>query len=309
LSAELTTITNSADTLERIRSASIESLATDEDLALQSDYILSIVPPRDALATARRIADARKAIITKGNESKQKWKPYFFDLNAIAPRLTREIEGLFTTESSTNEDSLCHFIDGGIIGGPPREKPSNELQEGSSSSSSTTEWTKPSIVISGSVDFSSTFENLSTTLNMKLVSPKIGAASTLKLCFASLTKGLTALSILSFTTAQQGDVLPELLEHLKAYTPNTGALATRGVLSMPPKAYRWVDEMRGIGDGFDAEGQWGGLGGSVYNAFAEIYRTVAEDTILGEEKVGKRKRGTTVEDVAEIMAKREKRES
>lgn len=36
----------------------------------------------------------------------------------------------------------------------------------------------------------------------------------------------------------------------------------------------------------------------VYDAFAEIYRLVSEDTILGEEKVDKRKRGRDPEDVA-----------
>lgn len=293
----------SADTLERIRSASIESLETDVDLVLQSDYILSIVPPRDALTTARRIVNARKDVIASENRDLQKRKSYFFDLNAIAPRMAREIESLFLASSSTKEkDSLCYFIDGGIIGGPPRE---NVLgKEGSSS----TEWSKPSIVISGPVDFPTSFQHLARTLNITLVSRKIGAASTLKSSFASLTKGLTALSILSFTTAQEEDVLPHLLDHLKTYAPNIHSHVTRGVTGMPPKAYRWVDEMRGIGEGFDTEGHWDGLGGSIYNAFAEIYRTVAEDTVLGEEKVQQRKRGTTVLDIADIMTKRKKRE-
>jgi hypothetical protein len=117
-----------------------------------------------------------------------------------------------------------------------------------------------------------------------------------------LTKGLTALSIMSFSTAQSESVLPELLEHLDEYSPHTAALTTRGVVGMSPKAYRWVEEMRGIGEAFDTEGHWHGLGASVYDAFAGVYRTVAEDTILGEEKVGKRSRGKTAEDVAEILA-------
>jgi hypothetical protein len=185
---------------------------------------------------------------------------------------------------------LCHFIDGGIIGGPP------------SQDAATQEWKKPSVVISGSVEFPSTFASLSETLNMKLVSPKIGAASTLKLTFASLTKGLTALSILSFSTAQAENVLPELLQHLDAYSPHTAALSKKGVTGMPPKAYRWVEEMRGIGEAFDTEGHWDGVGGSVYDGIAEVYRTVAEETVLGEEKVGQRSRGKTVEDVAKILA-------
>ncbi|KAJ9363099.1 6-phosphogluconate dehydrogenase [Paecilomyces variotii] len=296
----------SEDTLARIRSAAIESLPSDQELVVQSDYILSIVPPRDALATARRISEAcqlpdtapQRAKIPdlEGLETRQ--KPYYFDLNAISPRLTREVGSLLSLPATSQDDSdttLCHFVDGGIIGGPPSQDPETKA------------WKKPSIVISGSVDLPSSFRGLSEILNMKLVSPTIGSASTLKLSFAALTKGLTALSILSFSTAQKESVLPELLEHLQQYSPATAALATKGIIGMPPKAYRWVEEMRAIGEAFDTEGDWHGLGDSVYGAFAEVYRTVAEDTILGEEKIGKRNRGKTAEDVSEIVAKRSRR--
>lgn len=65
---------------------------------------------------------------------------------------------------------------------------------------------------------------------------------------------------------------------------------------MPPKAYRWVDEMKEIGDTFSKSG---GLaaGGDVMGGVAEVYRVVAEETVLGSERVGKRKRGVTVEDL------------
>ena len=69
---------------------------------------------------------------------------------------------------------------------------------------------------------------------------------------------------------------------------------------MPPKAYRWVDEMKFIGNTF---ADVGGLscGEAVFGGIAEVYRTVAEDTVLGEERTETRKRGRTVEDVAEAM--------
>lgn len=37
---------------------------------------------------------------------------------------------------------------------------------------------------------------------------------------------------------------------------------------------------------------------SVFNEIAQVYRSVADDTVLGEEKTERRKRGLTVEDVA-----------
>lgn len=70
--------------------------------------------------------------------------------------------------------------------------------------------------------------------------------------------------------------------------------------------------MREIGTTFKSSGGMK-FGGNMFEEVAEVYRFVAEDTVLGAERVGKRKRGTTGEDVAECveegvqrkMAKRE----
>ncbi len=43
-------------------------------------------------------------------------------------------------------------------------------------------------------------------------------------------------------------------------------------------------------------------GKGIFDAIAELYRSVAEDTVLGEEKAESRKRGRTVEDVAQCVA-------
>ncbi|KAJ5132136.1 Dehydrogenase multihelical [Penicillium atrosanguineum] len=275
----------SEHTQARIHAAGIEALPSDQELVVQADYILSIVPPRNALATAERIAGARNEPDTASrrqeledvNHRPNRSDLFYLDLNAKPARLAEEMAALFAPATSTSEPQAgSHFLDGGIIGGPPKQ-----LADGT--------WKKPSIVL---------------TLNMKLVSPKVGAASTLKMSFAALTKGLTALSILSFSTAERESLLPELLEHLDAYSPHTASLARAGVIGMSPKAYRWVDEMRGIGETFDSEGGWDGVGASVYGGIAEVYRAVAEDTILGQERVEQRRRGTSVEDAASIIAQR-----
>lgn len=284
---------SSEHTLARIRAASIESLQSDEELVVSSDYILSIVPPRDALATAHRVATAYQLPSTSAKRQSiedvdglpTRRQPYYLDLNATSSRLSTEVGSLF----AGNQSALCHYLDGGIIGPPP----SNNSPEG--------HWKKPSLVISGDVELPASFPRLAEVLNMKLVSAKIGAASTLKLSFAALTKGLTALSILSFSTAQQESLLPELLQHLDEYAPAVGSTAKKGVVGMAPKAYRWVDEMGAIGEAFDTEGHWDGIGAGVYNSFAEVYRNIAEDTVLRDEKTGDRRRGTTVEDAAEII--------
>ena len=311
----------SEDTLARIHSASIETLSSDEELVILSDYILSIVPPKDALATARRVARACKLSSSRAKRQgiedtdglEVRRHPYYVDLNAISGRLSAEVGSLFVETPSESPSSVsgpgpasvvCHYLDGGIIGPPPSNISTTTTTSSSSGTSSDYgSWKKPSLVISGDVELPATFPRLADILNMKLVSSRIGAASTLKLSFAALTKGLTALSILSFSTAQQESLLPELLQHLEEYAPSHASMAGKGVIGMAPKAYRWVDEMRSIGEAFDTEGCWDGIGAEVYDSFAEVYRTMA-DTVPGGEKVGKRTRGTTVEDAAEIIVNR-----
>lgn len=67
---------------------------------------------------------------------------------------------------------------------------------------------------------------------------------------------------------------------------------------MCPKAYRWVEEMRQIGQTFRDDG---GLTEQIFDGIADVYRVVADETILGEEKTEKRVRGTSSEDVAECI--------
>lgn len=258
------------------------------------------MPPRNARATAERIAGAwsqpdtlsKREALEDVNGQPSRSPLYYVELNATPARLAEELAELFDDPTTTTPGSMsrCHFLDGGIIGGPP-----SQISDG--------KWKKPSVVLSGAVDLPSTWASLAETLNATLVSPRIGAASTLKLSFAALTKGLTALSILSVSTAQKEGLLSELLGHLDQYSPHTAALARSGVVGMSPKAYRWVDEMHGIGEAIDREGEWDGVGSQVYGGFAEIYRTVAEDTILGQERVEARARGTSVEDAAAIVGR------
>ncbi|KAI0489815.1 6-phosphogluconate dehydrogenase [Xylaria cf. heliscus] len=295
----------SNDTIERAKSAQVEIYQSDEHLAEACDVILSVVPPRDAAATAQRIVDAVTGPFRRS-------APLFFaDLNAVAPSTTRTIAALF--EQTRGQ---VHFIDGAIIGGPPKpaataDASGPDSNNSSSSSSSSAQpaaaaaaaaWTVPSIPMSGPYKISGIpgyGAKLSATLNARHVSDEIGVASGLKMCFASLTKGFTSLAIQSFTTAKRLGVLGELQRELQGLVPAHWKAAERGVVGMAPKAYRWVREMEEIALAFDEDG---GFPPDLFRGVAGVYRAVAEDTVLGQEKVGKRKRGTDVDDMAAAMA-------
>jgi 3-hydroxyisobutyrate dehydrogenase-like beta-hydroxyacid dehydrogenase len=255
--------------------------------------ILSVVPPRDALATAQRIVDALVGATGRSQPL------YFADLNAVAPSTCRATAALIEKSRTP-----MRFVDGAIIGGPPALK----KQAGSSAGTQQQqqqeeeeEWSLPSIPTSGPHKISDVpgfGEKLFATLNMRHISADIGAASGLKMCFASTTKGFTSIAIQSFTTAQRLGVLGELRHEMETRLPAQWKAAEWGVTHMAPKAYRWVREMEEIGLTFEEDG---GFTQDSFQGAAKVYKAV-EDSELGQEKIGKRKRGTTVEDMATVLA-------
>lgn len=272
---------HSKETQDRARKNSVGLVPTDAELCNTADYILSIVPPRDALATAQRIATASSSA-----DFKKRTNPlYYLDLNAISPRSARQINDLFSTSSPS-----VLMIDGGIIGPPPKLKDDHS-------------WYKPSVPVSGPHKLSeapASGAHLAETLNMQHINSTVGSATGLKMCFAALSKGFTALAIQSLTTAHNLGCLPELQQHLQQYNPGA-AKSVESITRMPPKAYRWVREMEEIAETFEADGGFEGEE-SIFRPVAKVYDFVAYGTELGHEKTEERKRGKTTGDVALLMS-------
>jgi len=108
--------------------------------------------------------------------------------------------------------------------------------------------------------------------------------------------------IQSFTTASNLGVLPLLQEEMGNRMPGLLKSGSNGVINMPPKAYRWVREMEEIAITHADSGFAGGEEGTgIFGEIAKVYKSVADETVLGEEKTERRKRGLTVEDVAAAM--------
>ncbi|OHE98889.1 hypothetical protein CORC01_05785 [Colletotrichum orchidophilum] len=290
----------SDDTLQRARDANVELVDSDADLASQCAAILSVVPPRDAEATADRIIDALAG-------SSRETPLYFIDMNAVAPSTCKSIASSFARARSP-----ARFVDACIIGAPPRLKSAPNAGTNVSASGPQTgsgdddpdAWYVPGMPMSGPhklADLSLPATDaafgarLSAVLGGNHISEEIGAASGLKMCFASMSKGFTAIATQAFTSAHRMGVLDHLRDELATRLPGHLEFAEKGVVTMPPKAYRWVREMEEISKTHAEEG---GFGPELFVGAAGVYRSVAEDSPLGQEKIGKRKRGTTVEDVA-----------
>jgi len=246
------------------------------------------VPPRDAIETAQRIIDGLQG------SSRQGTNPlYFADMNAVAPSTCKTIASMFTRASAP-----VKFIDGCIIGGPPSLKVAAPGSASTDPELQQPEWYLPLMPTSGPDDLSA-FPGLAQTINSRHIAGGIGAASGLKMCFASMSKGYAAIAIQAFTTAHRLGVLGELQRAIADVVPQNVRRTEGALTGMPPKAYRWVREMEEISATFAEEG---GFGPELFRGAADVFKAVAEDTVLGQERIGDRKRGRTAEDVAAAMA-------
>jgi 3-hydroxyisobutyrate dehydrogenase-like beta-hydroxyacid dehydrogenase len=252
----------SARTAALASAAGIEALPDDATLVREADALLAVLVPAAAPALGERIARALEAT----GETL-----VYADLNAIAPRTTQGI-------GARLEGAGARFVDGGIIGGPP--------QPGR---------TGPRIYLSGAP--AAELEALGRHgLQVRILGPEVGQASGLKMCYAAMTKGLTALATELLVAGEAMGLSAPLRAELEGQQALWGWMQ-RSVPGMPPKAYRWVGEMEEIAATFAATG----LTPRILEGAAEMYRFVGE-TPLGQETPEARQQGTTLDEVIRILA-------
>jgi 3-hydroxyisobutyrate dehydrogenase-like beta-hydroxyacid dehydrogenase len=195
-----------------------------DDLVERADVILSVCPPHAATDVAASVAAAEALIV---------------DANAISPATARTI-----AEGSER------FVDGGIIGPPPRNPGTTRLY------------------LSGAraPEIAQLFEG--TRVDARVVSAEIGDASAVKMTYAAWTKGTAALLLAIREVAQAEGVAEPLLEEWRLSLPELPDLVERAARSAEAKGWRWVGEMEEIAATFAAAGQPDGF----HRAAAEVYR-------------------------------------
>ena len=110
-------------------------------------------------------------------------------------------------------------------------------------------------------------------LVIRVMDGPIGAASAMKMSYAGITKGLTALGAMMMLAATRGGVAEGLRAELERSQPALLPWLQRSVPAMYSKAYRYVGEMEEIADyvGEDASAQ------EMFDAFADFYTRLAAD--------------------------------
>ena len=233
----------SAETSARAKTAGMVS-ASDEEIAA-TDFILSILPPGDAVALAQRFAPA----LTASNS-----KPVFVDCNAVSPPTAERVAAIVASTGSP-------FVDAGIIGSPPKPGDAG-----------------PRFYASG--PHAPRFATLKQYgLDVRVLSGPLSAASAVKMSYAGITKGTQALGAAMMLAATRGGSADALFSELSGSQPQVLAWMKRQLSIMPLKAYRWVAEMHEIADfvGEDPAGH------ELYVGAAHFYEQIARD-FAGDKK-------------------------
>ncbi len=233
----------SAASGERARAAGMTA-ASERELA-EADFLLSIVPPGEALALARRLTP----ILTAANR-----KPIYVECNAVSPQTMLKIADVIA-------ETGCRFVAAGIIGPPPKAGTSNTKFYASGPAAK---------------DFARLNDY---GLIVRVLDGELTAAPALKMSYAGITKGFTALGATMMLAATRGGAAEALKAELaESQQPLLGYLS-RQMPGMYGKAYRWVAELDEI-SAFVGEDR---PEHEILAAAARLYERIAQD-FDGEKK-------------------------
>lgn len=209
----------SEETRARAEAAGLEDAGSVVEVA-RSDVVFSICPPHAALEVARSAEFAG----------------VYVDANAVSPATAREVA-----------EAVGEFVDGGIVGSPPREPGTARLYLSGDRASEVAE------LFAGSA------------LDARVVSN----ASAVKMAYAAWTKGTAAMLLAIRELARREGVEDTLLAEWDLSVPELRERYERARRSAEAKGWRWVGEMEEIAATFEADG----LPGGFHRGAAEVYRS------------------------------------
>jgi 3-hydroxyisobutyrate dehydrogenase-like beta-hydroxyacid dehydrogenase len=252
----------SARTAELAGQAGIEAVPTYGELLNDADMILSILVPAEAKKAAALVA---KTLQETGG------RVVYVDCNAVAPATVKEIGDIILGAGS-------RFVDAGIIGPPPNPKTSTRIY-------------------ASGTDAGEFAELSEFGLDVRVIGKEIGQASGLKMVYAAMTKGTSALSIELLVAARRMDLYDALVDEFKLSQSGRLDSLTRSLQSVPSKSRRWIGEMEEIASTLGSLG----LTRKIFEGAADIYRFVARNPVADEtpETID---RSRTLEQLIRILA-------
>jgi hypothetical protein len=222
------------------RSNRTRSLATDlalvadlESVISASRIVVSVAPPNQAVAIASNIARVCRETGSR---------PLVVDVNATSPATMAQVADILQLAG-------CEVVDGSISGPPPAPRSSTLLYLAGP---------RASVVADLPVG---------PGLRAVVVGNSIGQASAVKMCTASMYKGITGLLLQALATAQYNEVLQWVQDDLRRAYPDLIESAGAQIAVAASKSDRFPGEMREIA-GAQAQA---GLRPELFQAMALIF--------------------------------------
>lgn len=223
------------ETARRAEAAGLTDASSLQEVAGRSEVILSVCPPHAARDVAHLVSDAG-------------FRGLYVDANAVSPATTCAVGEIVQAGGAT-------FVDGGIVGLPPRRPGSTRLY------------------LSGAAAgrIAALFEG--GELEAQVLSQEPGAASALKMTYAAWTKGSSALLLSALSAARANGVEEALRGEWARSQAGLAERAEGAAAQAASKGWRWVGEMEEIAATLAAAG----LPDGFHLAAAEIYRRPRRD--------------------------------
>ena len=198
------------------------------DSLLDTEVILSVCPPHAALDVARSLQGTAALVI---------------DANAVSPMTAGRVGELIGDR----------WVDGGIVGPPPRREGTTRLY------------------LSGRQALEASALFAGTRLEPVVLDGSPVAASSLKMAYAAWTKGSAALLLAALVSARETGVEEALRAEWERSQPELHDRIQSATHSASAKGWRWVGEMNEIAATFASVG----LPSGFHEAAAEMFARAA----------------------------------
>lgn len=216
-----------------------------EALVKESDLVLSILPPANAVEIAEATAAAMK---------KTSAKPPFADCNATSPQTARQLQRII-------EGAGARFIDVGIIGATPTDK------------------TSPELCASGP-DAALLDELNGKGVSIVKVGDEIGAGSAIKICNGAWNKGAFAMYTAIMLAAEHYGFSDYLRKRLPGSQAGTVDKLDSAIVRLPALSGRYIGEMEQVAETFESIG----LPGGFHQASAELFRMLNASSLARQRR-------------------------
>lgn len=227
----------SESTRRRAEQAGLRPVPTLQDLVEQSQVILSICPPAEAIRVATEVA-------------RLGFSGVYVDANAVAPSTAEQIGAAIHAVGAS-------FVDASIIGPPPGAGRQTTVYVSGPGAPAVAD------LLAGSDQL------VVRTLGTTSTTAASASASALKMCYAAWTKGTQALLLAIRSAASAYDVDDALVDEWNRSQPTLAARCEAAARSAP-KAWRWSAEMHEIAITFASAGLPSGFSTSAAEIFDRL---------------------------------------